>query len=45
MHLPLNMVFEFGDLLMLWICNEVEHNYLFVTSFVIHNAAFFLPPC
>ncbi len=41
MRPPLDMVFEFGDLLMLWICNKVEHNYLLVTFFIIHDAASF----
>ncbi len=35
MHLPLNMVFEFGDLLMLWTCNKVEH----VTTCLLHPSS------
>ncbi len=41
MQFPLNMIFQLGDLVMLWTCYEAEHNYPLVTSFVTHDAASF----
>ncbi|MCP4602330.1 MAG: hypothetical protein GY847_17740, partial [Proteobacteria bacterium] len=41
MRFPLNMIFQLGDLLMLWTCYEVEYNYPLVTSFIVHNSASF----
>ncbi len=41
MRFPLNMIFQLGDLLMLWTCYEVEYNYPLVTSFIVHDATAF----
>ncbi len=41
MHLPLDVIFQPADLLMLWTCYETGYNYPLVTSFVIHDAALF----
>ncbi len=41
MHFPLIMIFQPGDLLMLWTCYEVECNYPLVMSFIVHDTASF----
>ncbi len=41
MRIPLNTIFELGDLLMLWTCYEVDYNHPLVTSFMVHDAASF----
>ncbi len=37
MRLPLNMILQHGDLLMLWTASETSFDYLLVTSFVVHD--------
>ncbi len=41
MRLPLDVIFQPADLLMLWTCYETRYNCPLVASFVIHDAALF----
>ncbi len=41
LHIPINMILQPGDLLMLWTTFEINFDHPLVTSFVVHDATLF----